>query len=201
MSATLWIMAYKFNHDPDRCGWTLVREAAKVGVSRIVNLSAMNAEQDDSLPLRKVEKFIETCSLEYTLLRPNWFMQNCNGYLAESIKTGQISLPAGNSKVSFIDIRDIAAVAVAILTTDNYTNKAYTLTGPRAIDHQEMATLLSAAAGKNIQYVSISEEDMRAGLETEGWPDNAIEMGLNLFRSMRGTKCEKEIMKSLQISR
>jgi uncharacterized protein YbjT (DUF2867 family) len=163
----------------------LVRAAVQAGVRRIVNLSAMNVERDDTLPLRQIEKYIETSGVDYVFLRPNWFMQNCNGFLLDSIKSGGIYLPTGDSKVSFIDIRDIAAVAVAVLTADDHLNQALTLTGGESMDHHEMAAVLSEINGKTIDYVSITEQDMAAGLKSEGWQDDAVEMGLKMFRSMR----------------
>ena len=94
-------------------------------------------------------------------------------------------MPTGDSKVSFIDIRDIAAVAVAVLTADDHLNQALTLTGGEAMDHHEMAAALSEITGKTIDYVSITEQDMAAGLKSEGWQGDAVEMGLKVFRSMR----------------
>ena len=164
----------------------LIDMAAQTGVKHIVILSTMSAENNEALPLRIAEKYIENSGIAYTLLRPNFFMQNCNGFMWEGIKEqGGIYLPADGAKTSFIDIRDIAAVSVAALTTENHLNKVYTLTGGKALDHYEMAEILSKVTGKNIQYFPMSDEDMRGALNSAGWTAKSIEMLIDLYRSVR----------------
>lgn len=169
----------------------LIDIAAQTGVEHIVNLSTMEAEDNETLPLRIAEKHIENSGIAYTLLRPNFFMQNCNGFMRESIKAqGGIYLPANGAKTSFIDIRDIAAVSVAALTTENHLNKVYTLTGGKALDHYEMAKILSDVIGKSIQYFPMSDEDMRGALKSAGWIDKSIEMLIDLYRSVKQGQTE-----------
>jgi len=164
----------------------LIDMAAQTGVTHIVNLSTMEAEYNETLPLRIAEKYIENSGIAYTLLRPNFFMQNCNGFMRESIKgQGGIYLPADGAKTSLIDIRDIAAVSVAALTTENHLNKVYTLTGGKALDHYEMAKILSDVTGKNMQYFPMSDEDMCGALKSAGWTDKSIGMLIDLYRSVK----------------
>lgn len=164
----------------------LVDMAAQTGVKHIVNLSTMDAENNETLPLRIAEKYIENSGIAYTLLRPNRFMQNCNGFMREGIKEqGGIYLPADGAKTSYIDIRDIAAVSVTALTTEHHLNKVYTLTGGKALDHYEMAKILSNVTGKKIQYFAMSDEDMRGALKSAGWTDKSIEMLIDLYRSAK----------------
>jgi uncharacterized protein YbjT (DUF2867 family) len=160
--------------------------AKRAGVRHIVNLSTMSVEHDETLPLRRAEKHLEESGMTYTLLRPNWFMQNCNGFLLGSINgQGGIYVPAADAKTSVIDIRDIAAVAVAALTTEAHDNRAYTLTGERALDHYEMVNMLSAVSGKGLYYMPISDDDMRAGLKSAGLPDENSEMLIRLYQFVR----------------
>lgn len=164
----------------------LFEAARQAGVRHIVNLSTMSVEHDETLPLRQAEKYLEESGMTYTLLRPNWFMQNCNGFLLGSIKgQGGIYVPAADAKTSFVDIRDIAAVAVAVLTTEAHANRAYTLTGGRALDHYEMANILSAVSGKDLHYVPMSDEDMRAALKSAGLPDESSDMLIRLYQLVR----------------
>jgi uncharacterized protein YbjT (DUF2867 family) len=67
--------------------------------------------------------------------------------------------------VSAVDIRDIAAVAVAALTEPGHKGKTYTITGPAAITHSEIAAALSAATGKQIVFVDVPPAAFRASLE------------------------------------
>lgn len=160
--------------------------AKQAGIRHIVNLSTMSVEHDETLPLRLAEKYLEESGMTYTLLRPNWFMQNCNGFLLGSINgQGGIYVPAADAKTSFIDIRDIAAVAVAALTTEAYDNRTYTLTGGKALDRYEMAEILSAVSGKDLHYVPMSDDDMRAALKSAGLPDENSEMLIRLYQFVR----------------
>jgi uncharacterized protein YbjT (DUF2867 family) len=165
--------------------------AAQSGVRHIVNLSQMCAEEIKDLPLRFAEKYIEDSGIAYTHLRPNWFMQTYSGSTLEGAKgQGEICVPAGREKASFIDMRDIAAVAVAALTTQGHMNRAYTLTGPKALDHYEMAKILSRVTGQNVEYMPVSDEDMRATLKSANYADDSIEMVIVLYQFLREGRLE-----------
>ncbi|OQY44768.1 MAG: hypothetical protein B6242_11975 [Anaerolineaceae bacterium 4572_78] len=164
----------------------LIDYAKEAGVKHIVDLSTIGAEYDDSTSLRLVEKSIESSEISYTFLRPNWVMQNFNNWYTDSIKENNaIHLPAGDAKTSFVDARDIAGVATAAFTKPGHENKIYTLTGGQALDHYEVASILSKAVGKQIEYVAISDDDMRQGLKSQGWPDAAVEMMIELYQVVR----------------
>jgi uncharacterized protein YbjT (DUF2867 family) len=76
----------------------------------------------------------------------------------------------GAAKGSFIDTRDIAAVAAKLLSSDEFVNESHDLTGTEALDHHQVATILSKAAGRPIGYTDIPEEAMRQGLLGAGLP-------------------------------
>ena len=76
----------------------------------------------------------------------------------------------GNAKGSFIDTRDIAAVAAQLLSSDDFVNAAHDLTGSESLDHNEVAAILSQAAGRPIGYTDIPEDAMRQGLLAAGLP-------------------------------
>ena len=163
-----------------------IEAAKRAGVEHIVNLAAKGVELDASIPLRVVEKRIEESGLGYTLLRPTWFMQNCNGFLLDSIRQGgSIYLPAADAKTAFIDTRDIAAVATKALTEPGHQGKAYSLTGGESLTYEDVAVILSEAASKPISYIALSEQDARAGMQKEGWPAESVEFMLGLFARVR----------------
>jgi uncharacterized protein YbjT (DUF2867 family) len=164
----------------------MIRKAVELGVKGIVNLSAMGVELDDNIPLRQVEIALEKSGLDYTLLRPNWFMQNCNTFMLGSIREQQaIFVPAADSKTAFIDTRDIAAVAVEALTSDAHHQKAYTLTGGEAFDHYHMAEVLSNVSGKKISYRAIDDEALRGGMKAQNTPEPAIDYFSMLYDFVR----------------
>jgi uncharacterized protein YbjT (DUF2867 family) len=123
-------------------------EAAKaVGVRHIVKQSVLGANEEAfSLALvhRPDEKAIESNGIEWTLLRPNSFMQNVVTFMGETIKAEAAFYSAsGEAKISHVDVRDIAAVAVKALTEPTHAGKTYTLTGPEALTYDELANELS----------------------------------------------------------
>jgi uncharacterized protein YbjT (DUF2867 family) len=160
--------------------------AVKNGATKFVNLSQMGSQEIPDLPIGKAEKHIETLGIPYTHLRPNWFMQNFNSLMLEMIRDrNEIRVPAGDYKSSYIDSRDISACAAVALTTDKHDNSIITQTGGRALDHYEVAQIISDATGKTITYNPITEEQYSDDLKSAGMPDASVEMFLNLYRLLR----------------
>jgi uncharacterized protein YbjT (DUF2867 family) len=80
-------------------------------------------------------------------------MQNLNTTHRQEIReNSEIFVPVGNAKTSFIDVRDIAEVAVTALSGSGYENKALDLTGPEAIDYRQAAQILSEVLDRKITY-------------------------------------------------
>jgi uncharacterized protein YbjT (DUF2867 family) len=149
-----------------------VVDAAKAqGVQKIVLMTAMGANADDNAPLHKAELHLTASGLAYNIIRPNWFMQNFNSFWIQGILTyGKILLPVGAAKGSFIDARDIAAVAARLLSTEAFNQREFDLTGGVAMDHDAVAAILSTVTGQTITYQEIPESDMRSGLLQAGLP-------------------------------
>jgi uncharacterized protein YbjT (DUF2867 family) len=149
----------------------LVDEARAHGLEKVVLMTAMGANADPSAPMRKVELYLEKSGLRYNIIRPNWFMQNFNTFWIQGIlNQGQIFLPTGKAKGSFIDARDIAAVAAELLISNRFDQQEFDLTGPRALDHDEVAAILSSETGRKIGYQDISPAAMLEGLLSAGLP-------------------------------
>jgi uncharacterized protein YbjT (DUF2867 family) len=147
----------------------LIDEAKARGLKKVVLMTAMGANADENSPMRKAERRLEASGLAYNIIRPNWFMQNFNTFWLHGIQTaGQIFLPVGAAKGSFIDARDIASVAARLLTSDAFVNRDFDLTGPRALDHAEVAAILSQATGKAIGFTDITPDAMLQGLLDAG---------------------------------
>lgn len=178
------------NHS-DQAAMPLIDEAVKARVQRIVDLTAMGVEQDDAFMLRILEKYVEASGIPYTHLRPNWFMQNFDsGPIFHDIRaTGAMHLPAADAKVSFVDTRDIAAVAFAALTEPAHGGKAYTLTAREALSYFQVAEKLSRVSGRVISYVPLSEEFARAGLAQRGVAADLIERWIDFYRKVRRGLC------------
>jgi uncharacterized protein YbjT (DUF2867 family) len=172
---------------------SFIEEAKKNGVKFIVKLSTMGADLKPGYTSgrlhRQVEKIIEESGIPFAFLRPNSFMQNFITRSSQTIKSqNAFYLPAGDGKVSFVDARDVAAVAVEVLTKNRsqHVNKVYNITGSEALSHSQVAEILSKEIGRKISYVDISEEDARNGMKKMGiidwFIDNAMEL-YNIYRS------------------
>lgn len=151
----------------------LIDEAKARGLEKVVLMTAMGADADENAPMRKAERRLEASGLAFNIIRPNWFMQNFNTFWLHGIQmAGQIFLPVGDAKGSFIDARDIAAVAARLLTSEAFDNRDFDLTGPRALDHAEVAAVLTQAAGRSIGFTDITPEAMLQGLLDAGLPQD-----------------------------
>jgi uncharacterized protein YbjT (DUF2867 family) len=147
----------------------LIQKAKQAGLEKGVLMTAIGVEANDAAPMRRAEVELEKSGLAYNIIRPSWFMQNFQTYWLHDIRThGAIRLPAGDGKAGFIDVRDISASAAALLAEDRLSNQAFTLTGPQALDHREVARILSAASGKTIGYQDIDPADFKRGLLAAG---------------------------------
>jgi uncharacterized protein YbjT (DUF2867 family) len=170
----------------------LVNEAKNVGVKHIVKQSVLGADAEQEITPsrlhRQAEKIIEESGIPFTFLRPNFFMQNFVTFYSHFIKTqGAFYVPAGDAKASFVDVRDIAAVAVQVLSGSSkngetkHIRKAYDITGGEALSYGEAAEILSKEIGKKVNYVNISDEDARKGMKDMGADEWTINSMIELF--------------------
>jgi uncharacterized protein YbjT (DUF2867 family) len=166
--------------------------AQAAGVRKVLLLSAMGANADDSIPLRRAELHLERSGLAWGVIRPNWFMQNFHTFWLHGIQTqGQIFLPVGDARGSFIDTRDVAAVAAKLLSTDDFVNAAHDLTGSESLDHNQVAAILSQATGRTIGYTDIPEDAMRQGLLGAGLPADYTEFLLVILGAFKAGFAER----------
>ena len=161
--------------------------AVQARTGHVVTLSAMGMEVRDDLPIRRLERHIEASGVDYTFLRPNFFMQNFGrGFLGERIRTsGSFAMPVADARVSVVDGRDVAAVAAACLTAGGHAGRAYTLTGSEALTHSEIADLIGSAVGKPVEFETASDEDMLGWLTDAGWRGDVAGVVIALYQSVR----------------
>ena len=129
-------------------------DAAKAaGVVHVVFLSLIGIEKAKYVPHYKVETYLQKINLRTTFLRCSFFMQNLNTTHRKEIKElDEIFVPVGNAKTSFIDARDIGAVAALALTEEGHVGKNYDLTGSEALDYWEVIRIMSEVLGREITY-------------------------------------------------
>lgn len=169
----------------------LVSEAKKAKVKYIAKQSVMGADAEPGITPgrlhRQAEKIIEESGIPFTFLRPNFFMQNFVNYYSNLIRSqGAFYIPAGDAKVSFVDVRDIAAVAVKSLINDNQQKgRAYNITGGEALSYGQAAEILSKAVGKKINYVNVTDQDARNGMKDMSMDEWTIKSMIELFEITR----------------
>jgi len=160
------------------------------GVRQVVKLSAMGG-RDAIFPRQHAESeaYIKSCGVPYTFLRPNGFMQNMVNYNAPTINTQNAFYGSeGDGRVSQIDIRDVAAVAVKALTEDGHVGNTYTLTGPEALTNSEIARILSDALGREIRFINLPPAQLKQALLSAGVPEWSADALLDLQRLYREGK-------------
>jgi uncharacterized protein YbjT (DUF2867 family) len=167
----------------------VVREAKRAGVVQLVKSSVWGAESEAfsfARIHRPVEKEIAASSIPYTILRPNGYMQNMSTFYSETIRAQRaFFLPAGDARISHIDVRDLARVAVTVLTDTSHIGQAYDLSGPEPLSYDEIAQKLSDATGREICYVDISEADFKKAVISVGMTAAAAGAMLELFQYYR----------------
>jgi uncharacterized protein YbjT (DUF2867 family) len=148
--------------------------AAAANVKHLVKLSQFAA--DEASPVRflryhaTVERRICELGLGYTFLRPNLFFQGFLAFKSMIANEGRFFVPIGNALVSAVDVRDIAQVAAVVLTESGHVSKTYTITGPAAVSHAEIARAIAEAIGRNVTFIDVSPEDFSGALRKLGVP-------------------------------
>ena len=160
----------------DRVG-AFAKMAVASGGRRLVLLSGRG--EPDAEPS---EQAVRDSGVEWTILRSSWFAQNFSEhFLLQPVLEGVIALPAADIAEPFIDVTDVADVAVAALTRDGHAGKVYELTGPRLLTFADVAAELSRATGRVVRYVQVTCADYADAAARAGVPGDEIEPLTDLF--------------------
>jgi uncharacterized protein YbjT (DUF2867 family) len=157
----------------------LAQAAKASGIRHIVKLSALGGDDETRNDIRKWhdegEQAIRETGIQWTVLRPGAFMSNALHWRASIRAQGKVFSNYGDGKLPPVHPRDIAAVAVRALTSDGHEGKAYPLTGPEALSMSEQVKILEDAIGQPLEYVPITDEAARKGMEQAGMPPCLID--------------------------
>jgi len=157
-----------------------VARAVEHGVRRLVLLSGRGEEE-----AQECELTIQRPDVEWTVVRASWFSQNFSeGEFLDMVLAGEITLPAGDVPEPFVDVDDIADVAVAALTEDGHAGQIYELTGPRLLTFAEAVDEIAQASGRTIQYIQIPPEAFAAGVADAGLPEDILWLLNYLFATV-----------------
>ena len=148
----------------------LVDRAKRHDVKRLVLLSGRGEEEAQAC-----ERIVRDSGLEWTIVRASWFAQNFSeGAFAGMVASGTIALPGGTTPEPFVDLDDVADVALAALTQDRHTGRVYEVTGPRLMTLHDVADDLAHATGRPIRYVDVPHDVFVAELADTGAPEQVV---------------------------
>lgn len=145
-----------------------VRVAAESGLKHIVLLSGRGEQGAE-----RAEEVLKNSGLSWNIVRASWFAQNFSeSFMRDGIMAGELVLPAGDTLEPFIDVDDIADVAVAALTQAKLKNTLFEVTGPRALSFAQCIAEISAALGRPVKYTYVPVDAYINALKEEGAPED-----------------------------
>ncbi|MEO0440205.1 MAG: NAD(P)H-binding protein [Pseudomonadota bacterium] len=157
-----------------------VSKAKQAGAKRLVLLSGRGEAEAQAC-----ETIVQESGLEWTVVRASWFHQNFSeGAFIDMVLNGAITLPAGDMPEPFVDVDDIADVAVASLTEEGHSGEVYEVTGPRLMTFGDIAKTLSQSLGREISYIDVPHEAFVENIRQSGAPDDVVWMLDYLFATV-----------------
>jgi len=144
-----------------------VERAVARGVQRLVLLSGRGEDE-----AQRCERIVQDAGVEWTVVRASWFNQNFSeGEFLGMVLDRAIALPAGDIPEPFVDVDDIADVAVAALTEDGHAGEIYEVTGPRVLTFAQAAEEISRASGREVRFIRIPKAAFASGIAESGAPE------------------------------
>lgn len=167
----------------------MIKAALGMGIRHIVKLSASCAAPDLPTPIKRwhyaTEQQIIRSGIPYTFLRPNCFMQNTLKWVRTIRDKGLFYMPIEDARVSQVDVRDIAAVAAVVLSSNGHEGQTYEITGPEALSFEEVADQFSIALGRPVRYVRTSFEESREHMIESGMQEWLASAVTQTYRFMK----------------
>ncbi|MCA3755970.1 MAG: NmrA family NAD(P)-binding protein [Phenylobacterium sp.] len=162
-----------------------VAAAKAAGVRHIVRSSGAGADAASPAAIAKVhgeiDALIRNSGIPFTLLLPTSFMQNLVNFYGAAIRDGALYAPRGDGATAVIDVRDIADVAVEVLTHPAaHAGQSYTLTGPEDLTDAQMVSAIARQIGRDVRYVDVPETAAVDSLTRMGSPPQVIEWLMSL---------------------
>ncbi|MEV1047497.1 NAD(P)H-binding protein [Streptomyces sp. NPDC049916] len=143
--------------------------SAEAGVRHLVKLSMMAVEEPGAEDLitrvqRRNEQTIRESGVPWTFVRPRTFMSNTLSWAPGIRSSGVVRALHGDAPVACVDPRDVAAVAVHVLTGTGHEGRAYAVSGPEAISAREQTAQLARELGRPLRFEELDRETARTAL-------------------------------------
>lgn len=154
----------------DRVFRPFLEAGRRVGLRKVVFLSVQGAEKSPVIPHNRIEGLIRELGFHHIFVRPSYFMQNLTTALqAEIAREGTIRLPAGDSRINWVDVQDVGeASALLMLRFEEFRDRAWDITGPENLGFQEVARRITQGTGREVRYQPVDPLRFFLGKTREG---------------------------------
>ncbi|HKU16557.1 MAG TPA: NAD(P)H-binding protein [Steroidobacteraceae bacterium] len=164
----------------------IVAAAKAAGVRRLVQQSGVGADPNMCCArmLRwygQAEVSVAAAGLEVTRLRPSMLMQTLFEFAPTIAQQGVISGPFRSTRWTWVDARDVGAVAAVALRDPQHVGRTYTVTGSESMSYLHIADHMTRILGKPVRYTDITANEARGWLQGKGLSPVMIEAKLELW--------------------
>ena len=166
-------------------GLAVIAAAKAQRVGHLVYHSVLHP-QTEAMPHHwlklKVEDSLLACGLPFTILQPCAYMQNIQGYWSAILKDGIYALPySAGTRISMVDLEDVAEAAARVLTETGHENAIYELAGPEPLSQSEAAETMANALGRTVTVQEIDRTAWKENVAGKGMPAYTVETLLKMF--------------------
>jgi NAD(P)H dehydrogenase (quinone) len=151
-----------------------IEAARKAGVKHVVYTSMPNPD-DSLIPFAPdhlgTEQALAASGLSWTVLRNSWYMDGLLMSLPAVLASGKWFTSTGEGRSARVSREDCARAAAAALASDSSSNARYDITGPQAQTTAQIAAAVSEVAGKPIEVIQVSDEQIKQGMLGAGLPE------------------------------
>jgi len=153
-------------------------ELAKAqGIKHLVLLSGRGEDG-----AQRAEEVVKQSGLEWNIVRASWFMQNFSeSFMLEGLQAGELILPEPKANEPFIDVDDIAEVAVAALTRTKLRNQLLEITGPELLTFSDCVQAIATATQRDIRFSTAPVAAYLAAAKADGLPEDIAWLINELF--------------------
>lgn len=171
--------------NPEAITKMVINSAKLNGVKHLMRSTASGADSNGQIQMDRwagaSEDLIKASGLNYTIVRPNWFLQNFINHHSQTIKQySGFYLPLGDAKLSMIDINDLGEVVAIALTSEEHFGKIYELSG-QTYTNEILAETLSNVIGKKVTYIDVPEEKVKESMLTNQMPEWMVNAMMELY--------------------
>ena len=166
----------------------VVDAALEANVQHIVKMSSMEAVPEATSPIPKLhmqsENYIKNSGMNWTMIKPNFFMQNLLGSGKTIVEQNKFFLPMGEGKAGMIHTKDVGTVIAKVLSEDGHEGKNYEVTGPEILSFHDVAEIFSKVLGKKVDYINVPIDEYKKTLSqflTNQWHLDSV---IDLFKDI-----------------